>query len=505
MSGEAGGLLLIPLVAVAAVPILGMALVGGAVYAGARAASNAAHNYEERQRQRREAIRQSGIGESIGSFRSSISTNMNEQLRLNTEASGKMMQEIERNRQAMIQLAQSNDPEKFQQYVGQIRTSRQQLSNELFSIQDNFVKNYQLKIAESMDDVTRTINSQYAQFVGELQQFQNDLVAKKNRARQLADQYIEEAKTLIVALEDDYEGRKFSGSQLLELQRQINDAIGQYNIENYEGALATAKDASIGILEEIYKADCKKQEWDNYYKLALTLSSELSAYLDAQAVVTEEAKKQAEAQSGKPLEDEIVGIKICDYTDKMKDGQNQYDYLVKKTEEIKTFLESDNAKSLTTQQLKEYVDLLNNKIYPSAVLAIYKAVLNMSNAFSRQNISEEIIDFFEDHNFTFKGYSYDGDQHDGALHIGLENEGSGEEIIVTLAPELMENGEVQTRVQIDQLCGEEANEERKAFYRTSVEDVVVNSTPGAQIKLECRKETRNRLSQNTALRDKLKV
>ena len=129
----------------------------------------------------------------------------------------------------------------------------------------------------------------------------------------------------------------------------------------------------------------------------------------------------------------------------------------------------------------------------------------MSNAFSRQNISEEIIDFFEDHNFNFKGYNYDGDAHDGALHIGLENDVTGEEIIVTLAPELMENGDVQTMVEINQLKGDETNEERKAYYRTSVQNVVVDNTPGAQIKLECRKETRNRLSQKTELRDKLKV
>lgn len=196
---------------------------------------------------------------------------------------------------------------------------------------------------------------------------------------------------------------------------------------------------------------------------------------------------------------------MSDYTDKMKDGQSQYGYLLNKAREIKTFLESDNAGRLTTQQLKEYVDILNSKLYPSAASVIYKGILNMSNAFSRQNISEEIIDFFEEHNFSFKGYSYDGDKHDGALHIGLENESAGEEIIVTLAPELMENGEVQTRVEIDQLMGDEANEERKAFYRTSVENVVLDNTPGAQIKLECRKEYKNRLSDKTDLRDRLKA
>lgn len=68
----------------------------------------------------------------------------------------------------------------------------------------------------------------------------------------------------------------------------------------------------------------------------------------------------------------------------------------------------------------------------------------------------------------------------------------------------MENGEVQTRVDIDQLMGDEANEERKAFYRQSIENVVVENTPGAQIKIECKKEFKNKLSNNTELREKIK-
>jgi hypothetical protein len=160
---------------------------------------------------------------------------------------------------------------------------------------------------------------------------------------------------------------------------------------------------------------------------------------------------------------------------------------------------------LTTKQLKEYVELLNGNLYPLVQQSIYKGILNMNNAFSRQNISEEIIDFFEDHNFTFSGYNYDNDSHDGALHVGFENDATGEEIIVTLAPEYQNNGDVQTKVEINQLKGDETNEERKAYYRTSVENVVLDNTPGAQIKLECNKATRNRLSDKTTLRDKLKI
>lgn len=504
MSGEAGGLLILPLV-VAALPFVGIVLVGGAIASSIAAAQKSAENYEMEKRRQREQINRSGLNESIGSFRKAMVSDMNEQMRLNVEASNRMMQEMDKNRQELLRLVNENDPEKYQQYMGQIRVARQELSDKLFNIQEDFIKNYHVKINESMNTVSNSINAQYADYLQELEQLQANQQEKKSKAKQIADNYIDEAKVLLVAFENDYEAKKFADLQLIDLQKTLNDAINQYNAENFEAAIATAKNVALETIEEIYKADCKKQEWDNYFKCALMISSELEAYLLAQEVITADVKKEVEEKSGRTLEDDIVGIKISEYTDKMKDGKNQFDYLLEKTREIKAYLESEAASSLSTQQIKEYVELLNGKLYPSAQLAIYKGILNMSNAFSRQNISEEIIDFFEDHNFNFKGYNYDGDMHDGALHIGLENDVTGEEIIVTLAPELMENGEVQTRVEINQLKGDETNEERKAYYRDSVQDVVVRNTPGAQIKLECKKETRNKLSQKTELRDKLKI
>ena len=157
-----------------------------------------------------------------------------------------------------------------------------------------------------MDNVSRTINSQYASYLNELQQFQSNLEAKKERARQLSNEYIEEAKAILISLEQDFEGAKFANLQLIELQSQLNEAIGQYNKENYEAALATAKDVSLSGIEEIYKCDCKKQEWDNYYKLALTISSELIAYMEAQSVITAEVKDEVEKRIEKPLEEDIV-------------------------------------------------------------------------------------------------------------------------------------------------------------------------------------------------------
>ena len=504
MSGESDGLLIVPF-ALMELAFFGVALIGKGVCAGIRAATNAAQRYEAEKRQKREAIRCSGVRESIGAFREEVASNMEEQTRLNVEASEQMMMEVENSQKRIAQMTENCDPEQFQQYMNQICRSRTELSNSFSEIQRRFNQNYHKKINESMNNVTRNINNQYSANLQELRDLANDMQTKQEKAMKMANDYIEEANMILTSLEEDYDGGKFVGPQMNELKRQYNEAIGQYQLGNYEASLATVKDVSLSAIEEIYKADSMKQEWDNYYKLALTISSDLAAYMQAQAVITEDTKRHVEGKIGRKLEDDVINVKINDYTDKREDGSNVYDYINDKVLEIKVMLESDEANKLSIKELKGYVDLLNTELYPSATKAIYKGILNMSNAFSRQNISEEIIDFFEEHNFSFTGYSYDNERHDGALHIGLENMISGEEIIVTLAPELMRNGDVQTRVEINQLEGEKENENRKAYYRESIEDIVRKEIPGGQIKLECKEETINKLSEKTILRDKVRA
>ena len=508
MSGEAGGLLLIPL-AIYALPVIGAVVVGGAIIAGGAAAisagANAASKRAEARRRERDEIRRSGINETIGSFRSTLASDMNEQVRLNQQASDEMMSVMSAHRAEMQRWADPNDPEKYQQYLATMRTSRERVSRSLMEIEDHFVQQYHEQIQLSMATISNTINTQHASYLHELEQLNADLQAKESKAREFAEQYLEEAKVLIESLQKDYDGARFSGEALQELQRALNDAIKQFNIGNYEAAIASAKDTAIQTIEEVYKADCKQQEFDNYHTLAISLSAELEAFLANQEYITAEAKEEVESKTGKILEDDVVGIRIADYTDRLQDGGNQFDYLLKKVRETKAFLESDQASGISIDQMKGYVDMLSNKMYPAAANTCYKGVLNMNNAFSRQNVSEQIVDFFEEHNFDFTGYSYDDDRHDGALHIGLSNETTGEEIIVTLAPELMENGDVQTKLEIDQLKGDETNEERKQYYRDSVQQVICENTPGAKISLSCKKHTKNKLSTKTELRDKLKV
>ena len=78
-------------------------------------------------------------------------------------------------------------------------------------------------------------------------------------------------------------------------------------------------------------------------------------------------------------------------------------------------------------------------------------------------------------------------------------------MIVTLAPEVMQNGDIQTRVDLKQIKGDEANEERKAYYRECIENVVKGSNPYASVDIKCNAETKNKLSSDTETKKKLKM
>ena len=534
MSGESSGLILVPLLLAGAFPLVVGGLAVAGVAAAASAAINAANNRNQRnqiqqnvrnnmqqnqgyyqgynqptmppaQPIQRPQINTTVAENKIGNFRVEMNQAMNNQAKLNAQTFDTMMNELNMQRAELNKIAQQNDIAAFQEYLGNIKNARTQSLQNIYKAQNDFNTGYKKEIAETMSQVTQNINQKYSENLNELQKLQNDIQAKDEKAKEIAKSYIEEAKSLLKSLKDDFEGEKYSSRQIVSLNNQLNQAIDLYNKGRYESALASSKDVAVNTLDEIFEADAKKQEWENYYSLALVLSEEIKSFVQAQEIITKEVKEYVEKNSGKTLSDDIIGVKISDYTDKNAKGQTRYDYILNKSNELYNALRADNANQLTTQQLKECIDFMNNELYPQASQCVSKAIINMNNAFSRQNMSEEIIDFFEEHNFMFNGYAYENDSHDKALHIGLANESTGEELIVTLAPEYMSDGDIQTKVDLKQIKGDEANEARKAYYRECIEKVVKGSNPYASVDIKCNAETRNKLSADTETKKKLKM
>ena len=542
MSGESRGLIVLPLLFGGMPLLLGGLAVAGVAYAAigvARAINNRnqqaeRNNYYQQQNQRiqnniqaqqgyyqgynepartippaqpiqRPQINTSVAESRIGSFRDEMYNSMNEQSRLNAQAFDSMMSELSVQREELQKIAEQNDVAAYQEYLKKLKESREHSMQNIYKAQNDFNNGYKKNIAETMANVTASINEKYAGYMSELEQLKADIQAKDEKAKEIAKAYIEEAQALLKSLRDDFEGEKYSSRQMVSLTNELNQAIDLYNKGRYESALASSKDVAVNTLDEIFEADARKQEWENYYGLALVLSEEVKCFIEAQGTVSREVKEYAEKAAGKPFSEDIAGIKISDYTDRNAKGQTRYDYILSKINEIHSALRAENADKLTLQQLKECIDFLNNDLYPQASQCINKGIINMNNAFSRQNMSEEIIDFFEEHNFTFNGYAYENDSHDKALHIGLSNESTGEELIVTLAPEVMQDGDIQTRVDLKQIKGDEANEERKAYYRECIESVVKGSNPYASVDIKCNAETRNKLSADTETKKKLKM
>ena len=114
MSGEAGGLIVIPMVMMAAPVVLGVLAVGAV-------AGNAAAKYEQEQRRRREEIRRSAAAQEIGGFRQVMLNSMQEQTSLNRQTSDQMMQHLDLQRAEMERIAAQHDPQAYQDYLSNIR------------------------------------------------------------------------------------------------------------------------------------------------------------------------------------------------------------------------------------------------------------------------------------------------------------------------------------------------------------------------------------------------
>ena len=175
MSGESGGLVLLPLLALGAMPfVLGGLAVAGIAAAGVKAGS-AAVRYEQKKRAERREIRQSNAAVSIGNFRGEMQRSMNEQNALNIQASNQMMRELEQQRAAMSRAAQQQDVDAFGNYVRQMKQSHVQVMNSITGTQERFNQDYKKEITRNMSRITRQINEQYALRMGEIEQLKSDI------------------------------------------------------------------------------------------------------------------------------------------------------------------------------------------------------------------------------------------------------------------------------------------------------------------------------------------
>ena len=159
MSGEAGGLILIPLALYAMPYILGGLAVAGAVNIGLKAGA-AALDYERRRRQRNE-IQHSKANRNIGNFRNDVRNTMQNQTQSNVKTSEEMMKELEAQREAMKKAAEQKEIQEYQNYVASIKNLRTKSMRKISDAQVKFNTSYRKQISKSMADISQKISGQY--------------------------------------------------------------------------------------------------------------------------------------------------------------------------------------------------------------------------------------------------------------------------------------------------------------------------------------------------------
>ena len=497
MSGAAGGAVLIPL-ALAAIPIMGVVLVGGALVAAGNVAVNMAVEYEDRRRREREEIRASGISADIAALSGEIKDRMDEQTRLNVKASEDMIREMESHREAVSAILKSGDPGDYSDYLVDIAKSRSDLKESMEVIQNEFLKNYGDEITRSMADISDTINRDVAKGIADMKALGLSKAALQKKAETLASGCIDDAKSKIASLKDGHRGKYFLNQEVVTLGEQLAMAEAQYNEGFYEASIAVASDVSIGALEGIYKADLMMQEWENYQKLSLIMASEIKAYMEAQAEITPDLKNELEKACGGPLDKKLEGIKLGDYTDALETGETKFDNILRRAGEMIDRLEKADPSNMSGGEIKRVWEELNDDLRSNAEIVINNALHNINNSFTRQGLSDKIIDFFESQGFYWDGHGYEDDNLGKALSLNVKKSDTKEELIITLAPDLANGRAIGATVEIDQISGNGADEETKALYREVVTSIVTGNYKGAECDLKCDGATFESLSPRRA-------
>jgi hypothetical protein len=518
MSGAAGGAIPIGLIAI---PVAGVVLVGAAVIFAASVAVTAAMDYEAGRRARRDERRKQELESRIGSFGQNIRVGIESQFNLNVEASNRMMEALESNKREILNAVSDDTPGTYQNFLRNIDASGRRLNQMMLEAQADCVRTHNASIQSTIREIEAVRTRAENALLNNLPSGEERLAA----ARGLAQDYINEASTGIEALKNNPENLALCRPERIKnLDLQLGEAKKQYQLGNYQASMAIAKNVDVDALNENLSVIRDMGEWENFHKLALVRSAELKAYLETQSVITPERWEELKQQSGRDLDKElgdqivqdILGSRIGDYTDAMDSGERKYDYLTRRAGELTKQLETASPVSVSTENLKEILAELNEKLFPDAMTTVFDGLSKMNDAFTRQKLGDDIVNFFVEHNFMYCNAVYDGGQDGESLKIGLRNDSTGDELVITLSSDVTGGCGTKTHINIDQTGGDAPNEERQDYYRLSLEGLALGKEPGeiermAQSgigtgRIVCPQETRGKLStKSEALKQQLEL
>ena len=470
MSGEGAGYLLALPIAIGAVAVAGAGLAAYGVAKAGVFVGKSAYSYYRKKEEERQAIVESGVRSQLGTLHADVEATFAAMNQQGQQLYQEMEKEMAAQNRQMQEVLERMDLEEYQHYLSDMKKTQKEIYQKMETMHRKFDQEYAQKAEADLKEVQRNVNKNAQEVLEQIKEFQGSAQKKEAFAQDLAQKYIRQTRELLEALAGGFGDSYLKAAVQNTLERQLKDAVDMYNLQNYEGAIATAQTLQMNIGEKMYELEKEDIDWSVSYQAALTAADMVKEYLESQSSFSDEAAEEMKKMTGVEIPEELYDEEIADYADREADGTNRYLKILKAVQNIRKELDSDTVRERSSQELRKLTEQIYTVLYPQSMQIVQDAVMNMSNVFYRVEKANEFEDYLKSKDLQVRLFFEDEDDLTSDIGIAVYNDITGEKVVYTLAKQ--KNGENPQKVNIVyQLAqGDEQNESRNRYYQDLIKD-----------------------------------
>lgn len=509
MSGDVGGVIVVPVVLCMAAPIVvaGVAIAGVAVAVGGavKLGGIAFDSYNKNKKKKAEELENSGLIPQVAAAYKSIVEESQKIASIYNRQTLRVTDEMEKRRRQWEEILNSNDVKlqmEFQEKVTDFRRNLAEYEREKTKALKEEIQNLTDAQDRELNRALREVNERIEAGIHEWK------TAMENAAKEsegYAQEYHKSAKMLLKTLKEDYQGEKFCSNELLEIQELMDKSEEVLDMAP-QASYAIIWDAVEKSLLAINKAENMQQEWLMQYRTALVLAEEIKAVFEYEGTLGylvegtyKQTRQEAETycrENGLNPQD-IRELKADEYVygelaDLKREFQEEY-----------TKLHDKNGQDMLLEELYTVIDDLNVKYAARTRKLIFEAKMNLNEALLIDRVETQLNDALGG-GYHSTGSARGGDCHNGEKHIIFERDGNPEEQICVV----LRNGGwgddgdgqtvLNTEVDLKVIKDNRISEKKRRQLRKRICDYLNAGMEGAQVNMSCVKGTENTLTRDTS-------
>jgi len=488
MSGEASGLLV-------AAPILAVVGVGYAAYGIGKVVwklGTAGVEYAQNRREEKEARLESEILNDLETINIGMKDSLKMLDAMSDTVFATMDSAVKQQNQCLLEMLTDGDGEAYQDALMQMQDVSNQVYRQIEQQKTEFKKKYEKQVKNEIQKMHVQTRDRMQKVEDILNGLENDTVKKREKARKIALQYIEESNRAYEALQNGFHVGEKDFRIDRSLQKQLEIAKAQFKNENYEAAIATAKDFQMAVVQAVYDLEKKELVLDHAYRMALEAANMVHTYLENQSCFNKEAIDNL-ADQGIEVPEELLDVELACYADRTADGCNCFLEQKIWIAEILKQLEGDDKHKISVFQLEQLTEEIYTNAYPQALRQVNDAVMNLSNVYYRSQKAGEFMDFLEGKGLDIYEVDYVDEEeipdYTRPIEIVVKNSVYDEVIVYSFKKQQQGQSPAQVNIEYHLKRGDEHDENRNQYYQRLIREFL-------GVEIECNTGTVGNLSQH---------